>query len=80
MSISIEYRNNGGAWQYLAGFSSLDAAKTSCRELRKNGLHGYHNMDFSIYHNDSLFLVNAQKSGWRLRWIPGSGMSRKEQL
>jgi hypothetical protein len=80
MSISIEFRQKpNGAWVFSSDYSSVDAAKTACREMRRIGPHSYRDMDFRIYHNDTLFLVNEQTSSWRLRWIPGNGKSRAEQ-
>ena len=80
MSISIEARVDGNEWKYTAGYSSLDAAKTACREMRKTGLVGrISDMDFRIYYNDRLELVNVRESRWRLRWVPGNGKSRKDQ-
>jgi hypothetical protein len=80
MSISIEARVPGGEWKYTAGYSSLDAAKAACCQMRKTGWGSQRRtMDFRIYHNDLLYLVNAQDSGWRLRWLPGNGKCRQEQ-
>lgn len=79
MSVTIEVRQPGKEWIYTAGFSSVQAAKDSCRELRKNGRHGYHQLNFRIYENNKLVFVNDATSGWRLRWFPGNGKSRDEQ-
>ena len=82
MNISIERRvRPNGEWLFSQGYSSLDAAKAACRHYRRAGYGcgSDRNMDFRIYHNDSLYLVNVQQSCWRLRWIPGNGKSRAEQ-
>jgi hypothetical protein len=81
MSISIEARRLGEAeWKHTKGYSSLEAAKAACCAMRKTGFGSQRlTMEFRIYHNDTLYLVNAPDCGWRLRWLPGNGKSRKEQ-
>jgi hypothetical protein len=84
MSISIEWRERpDGEWRFADGYSSLDAAKSACCDCRKIGNRRApvtrRDMDFRIYSNDRLYLVNAVNSSWRLRWIPGNGQSRAEQ-
>jgi hypothetical protein len=80
MGITVEARVRDGDWKFTAGYSSVDAAKTACRQMRKDdGRVSYREIDFRIYDNDRLFFVNAVGSGWRLRWVPGNGKSRKEQ-
>ncbi len=81
MSTSIEWRTPGEEWKFAAGFSSIDAAKSSCRNMRKPSAGGrsYRAMDFRIYHNNKLVFVSQQGAGWRMRWAPGNGLSREEQ-
>jgi hypothetical protein len=69
VSISVQWqKDDKSPWNTIHGYSSIDAAKASCREHRKDWSDYNAERNYRILSNDTVQLVSRKNCGLRLTW------------